>query len=780
MKERQSETGNPGKRMSIRRMDILARSAPIAVASSIASIVIILIAFRRSDYYTAVVVWSVIAAAVSLTGLRGLTYTVDEHTPGDLIARRMRMGSIFLALASLTWAIGLFGLTLISTGMEIAVVGIVGTAMFVGVLLIHRAVPSLAYFHIIGLAAAMGTSAVLVLGMSAYPVLLLLIVYAFTLITAVARMENGLAEFVRIEADRAEASATVRMLLNDYQEHSSDWLWTVDADGRLRDVSERFGAACERSPQALTGMPFADLLQPDAACDTLREAIAKGRAFRDLVITLPVGEATRQWELSARSHPDGSLSGVARDITVDRQNEERVAFMAHFDNLTGLANRYLFNERLRKSLSPSSALGGNVAMFYLDLDDFKSINDTRGHLVGDTLLREVGARLESEVRSGDTVARLGGDEFAILMETRAGDGLLIERAHRFLSVVREPHVIDGHTYRVSTSVGVARCAEGECDAEELMRRADLALYAAKSKGRDNFAMFEAQLDRAARARREMEIDLADALANGEFRLHYQPIVDLGSGQVTALEALLRWHHPRRGLVSPANFLPVAETTGLIVPIGEWVIRQALQEMSRRAADIRMSINLSPTQVADPGLIGTIAHALHTTDIDAQQIEFEITEHVLMEAGEANLMTLQRLHELGVGIALDDFGTGYSSLSYLRRFPFDRIKIDRHFVESVHTDADSRAIVASVAQLAVALGMQTTAEGVEKLDQLDALRELGIDEAQGFFISKPMPGDRIDLETIEQASGRDGSSGVLDYRRARAKALRRRRNQPASA
>ena len=623
------------------------------------------------------------------------------------------------------------------------------------------------------LGAVLAVGAWITMGLDAYPVIMLLTIYALTLTTAVARMERALNNLVRVEAERTEASETVRMLLDDYQEHSSDWLWTVDAQGHLREVSERFGDACERPAEELEGTALIALLSPDDGRAKLEQAIAGSRAFRDLVVSLPVGGAIRQWKLSARTHSDGRLTGVARDITADRRNEERVAFMAHFDNLTGLANRYLFNERLRKSLSVDSQLNGNVVMFYLDLDDFKAINDTRGHLVGDSLLREVGARLESEVRSGDTVARLGGDEFAILMETRAGDGLLIERAHRFLSIVRQPYTIDGQTYRISTSVGVARCADGECDAEELMRRADLALYSAKSKGRDNFAMFEAQLDRAARSRREMEIDLAEALTNGEFRLHYQPIVDLATGQVTAIEALLRWHHPRRGLVSPANFLPVAEATGLIVPIGEWVIRQALLEMSMRDANIRLSINLSPTQIKDPGLLGTIAQMLHTTNISPKQIEFEITENVLMEAGEANLTVLQQLHELGVGIALDDFGTGYSSLSYLRRFPFDRLKIDRHFVEHVDTDADARAIVASVAQLALTLGMHTTAEGVERLDQLDALRELGIDEAQGFFISKPEPGDRIDLAAIEESRGREGMSGVVDYRRARANAVRRR-------
>ena len=779
MDDREGDTDSLGDLLGARRVKVLARSAPLAVAASIASILFLLIAFRNSPHFPAVAIWAAATGGLSLIGLRYVVRPIGTIEPSRAISRRLQASQAYLILASLAWAAGLFGLSMIANFAQGAMIAIVGTALFVGVLLVHRVIPYIAYFHLMVLGIALGGAAILTFGIGALSIILLLAVYAFTLALGVARIDRGLVEAVEIEADRREATQTIRLLLNDYEQQSSDWLWTVDAANRLRNVSERFAEACGRPAEELEGLPLEDLIENDAAFMELIDAIANGRGVRDLTIGIPTGDVTRQWRVSGRPRPDGSLSGVARDITVDVRNEERVAFMAHYDHLTGLANRYLFNERLRDSLTRESAMSGNVVMFYLDLDDFKAINDTRGHLIGDGLLREVGERLKSEVRSGDTVARLGGDEFAILMETRAGDSLLIERAHRFLSAVREPYVIEGQTYRISTSVGVARCIDAECDAEELMRRADLALYAAKTKGRDNFAMFEVQLDRTARARREMEIELAEALGNGEFRLHYQPIVDLKSGRVTALEALLRWHHPRRGMVSPANFLPVAEATGMIVPIGEWVIRQALHEMSMRASDLRLSINLSPTQVKDPGLLAIVAQALHTTNIAPAQIEFEITEHVLMEAGETNLTTLQQLHELGVGIALDDFGTGYSSLSYLRRFPFDRIKIDRHFVESVDSDADSRAIVTSVAQLALALGMQTTAEGVEKLDQLDALRELGIDEAQGFFISKPMPGDRIDLAAIEQTRSRDGSSGVLDYQRARAKAMRRR-SQPASA
>ncbi len=761
--------------MMLRRLQSVARNAPMAVVATLASLIALLIAFRNSDYLPFIASWALLAGALSLWGSMRLARMRQRITPAKL-PLHLHAAAVFLGAGSIIWAAGLLGLALIARGTEVAMVAIIGTSLFVGVLLVHRALPAVAHVHIASMSLAIGAASWAAFGPAGWPVLLLIAAYAATLVLTVRRIDRGLIESVRQEVERGEVSQSVRLLLEDYEEQSSDWLWRVDAEGRLHNIGGRFAGASGRDASTLEGLPFTDLFESGEARDRLAASLAQRAPFTDLVVHLTIDGETRHWRLSGRAHQDGGMRGVARDITVDRQNETRAARMAHYDHLTGLANRYLFNERLRHATGADGGPPGSVALFYIDLDDFKSVNDTRGHLVGDRLLREVADRLQAQVRSDDLVARLGGDEFAVLMETRAGESLLIERGHRFLSVVRQPFEIDGQSYRISTSVGVARCVNGDCDAEELMRRADLALYAAKSKGRDNFALFEPQLDRAARARREMEIDLADALANGEFRLHYQPIIDLGSGRVTALEALLRWHHPRRGLVSPANFLPVAEKTGLIVPIGEWVIRQALHEMSTRGSDLRLAVNLSPTQVKDPGLVAVIAQALYASDISPAQVEFEITEHVVMEAGEQNLTTLEKLHELGVSIALDDFGTGYSSLSYLRRFPFDRIKIDRHFVENVVQDADSRAIVASVAQLAQALGMQTTAEGVERLDQLEALRSLGVEEAQGFFIGKPEPGERIDLSLIEQAGRRSAADeSVLDYRQARAQALRRRSN-----
>lgn len=316
-----------------------------------------------------------------------------------------------------------------------------------------------------------------------------------------------------------------------------------------------------------------------------------------------------------------------------------------------------------------------------------------------------------------------------------------------------------------------------------MRRADLALYAAKEKGRDNLALYEPSLDRIARQRREIESDLRDAVAGGQMRMHYQSIVDLDTGTTTGFEALLRWYHPHRGLILPADFLHVAEETGMILQLGEWVIRQALADASAMPGDFRIAINLSPTQVNNPNLVATVAQAIHATNIAPERVELEITEHVLMDQGDAGRSTLLRLRELGVRIALDDFGTGYSSLDYLRRFPFDRIKIDRGFITDVASDLGSQAIVSTITRLADALGMDTTAEGIEDRAQMDLLRKLGVQEAQGFFISHPVLPEEIS-PGAEQCDPKEGApdpelgSEFLTYREGRAAVVARRGSDAA--
>ncbi|HEU4819568.1 MAG TPA: GGDEF domain-containing phosphodiesterase, partial [Qipengyuania sp.] len=363
------------------------------------------------------------------------------------------------------------------------------------------------------------------------------------------------------------------------------------------------------------------------------------------------------------------------------------------------------------------------------------------------------------------VARLGGDEFAVLVEQPGGDGMLIERAHRLLATAREPFQIEGQSVRVSTSVGIARAISG-CDAAELMRRVDLALYAAKAKGRDQLAIFDDGLDRQARKRRSLELELREAVNRGEMVLHYQPIIALQSGATVGYEALLRWRHPKRGMLMPREFLPLAEESGLILGLGDWVIRRALGDVADWPGDFRLALNLSPSQTRHTHLIATIDAALAASGLPASRLEFEITEHVLLHDAAAGGAMIERLRALGAEIALDDFGTGYSSLSYLRRYRFDRVKIDRSFVRDLETSDEAQAIVSAITRLAQALGMRTTAEGVERPAQLDLLRKLGCDEAQGFLILEP-----VEAAAIEEARARGQdlpsiSEEFEDYREAR--------------
>ena len=761
-----------------RRLRAVTLGAPQAVFASFASALALVLVFHDIALQPLVLGWFAAIVVLQLLRLALVRSTDLGSTDDRYLKRRLILVGGVVSLVSLLWGAGVPLFAWMGPAWALPALAGIGAATFAGVLLIHRAIPLAAYLHIAALGAGLAAAVILVTGANGWPLLGLLAIYAVTLWASIARLDRLFVNGIAAELERSEAADTVAMLLHDYEQQSSDWLWSTDSAGHMIDVAPRLAAAFGTNLECLEGQPFCAMFDDAEEAKRLGECIAQQLPFRELVVRLSVDGDMRYWQLAARPREDGRLSGVARDVTSARQADERIAFMAHFDNLTGLANRHQFNERLEDALRVSAARRGHLALYYLDLDDFKAINDTRGHLVGDRVLRAIAERLGAQVRSEDLVARLGGDEFAILIEMRAGMGMLIERAHRFLSAIRAPLEVDGQTYRVSTSIGVARCSDGECDAQELLRRADLALFAAKRKGRDTLALFEPALDREARERQELESDLREALSREELRLHYQPIIDLDSGTTTGYEALLRWYHPRRGLIPPADFLPIAEQTGLIVPIGEFVIHQALAEIAAWPGDFRIAINLSPTQVFNPQLVSQVAQALHTTGIAAGRVEFEITEHVLMKEGEDMPEALVRLREMGARIALDDFGTGFSSLSYLRRFPFDRLKIDRKFVEHIAEDSDSQAIVSSITRLADALGMDTTAEGIETRKQLDLLRKLGCQEAQGFLICEPAPAEAFASPEAAEAALSDHGPDVVDYRKAREAVLRRRDDRVA--
>jgi diguanylate cyclase (GGDEF)-like protein/PAS domain S-box-containing protein len=430
------------------------------------------------------------------------------------------------------------------------------------------------------------------------------------------------------------------------------------------------------------------------------------------------------------------------DITERKRAEARLAFMAQHDGLTGLPNRNLLRQQVDEMLAHTRRSTDKVALLMLGLDNFKAVNDTLGHAVGDKLLRGVAKRLHSTLREDDALARLNSDEFAIVQSglTRPEDAVLL--AKRLLEAIADPYLLDGHSVVISASIGIAMAPGDGDDSEKLLKSADMALSRAKTDARGTFAFFEAALDAKAQSRRKIEVELRDAIQNDVLRPYYQPVVDLSSGRITGFEALVRWPHAERGMVSPAEFIPVAEETGLINPLGGLMLRRACLDAATWPDDVRVAVNLSPLQFRSGNLLSIVTDALKHSGLPPRRLELEITETLLLEKSAQVLATLHALRALGVRISMDDFGTGYSSLSYLRSFPFDKIKIDQAFVRDLGANREAQAIIRSIVSLGKGLGVTITAEGVETEAELSCLRAEGCDEGQGFLFSKARPNAEI--------------------------------------
>lgn len=466
--------------------------------------------------------------------------------------------------------------------------------------------------------------------------------------------------------------------------------------------------------------------------------------------------------LNAEGHAE-YLLGISEDIAERKRAEAQIARLAHYDPLTDLPNRVLFQKSLSEALARRARKGDALAVHFVDLDRFKTVNDTLGHPLGDALLKIAAERLRGCVREGDTVARLGGDEFAVV-QTGLDDAKGATRlAARIVEAMAAPFDLQGHHVVIGASVGVSLAPTDGEDADELLKKADMALYRAKADGRGAYHFFERAMDEQLQARRALELDLRRALQAGEFELVYQPLYHLDDERVTGCEALLRWRHPDRGTVSPADFIPLAEEIGLIVQLGEWVLRRACAEAAGWPDHVRLAVNLSPAQFRDRGLVGTVVSALAASGLPANRLELEITESVLLQDSAANMTMLHDLKALGVRISMDDFGTGYSSLSYLRSFPFDKIKIDQTFVRDILHDSDAMAIIKAVLDLGASMGVTTTAEGVETLEQLNALRGQGCAEIQGYFISRPAPASEIArMLGITETSAAEAAKPVITF------------------
>jgi diguanylate cyclase (GGDEF)-like protein len=526
-------------------------------------------------------------------------------------------------------------------------------------------------------------------------------------------------------------------------------LLLYDAEARVVLCNQRYLELYNLSPDAVRpGFHFRDLIElrkqtgsfsgdVDAFCSTVLRNVAAKRGTQNVVETAD----GRSVLIVNQPLANGGWVATQEDITERIRAEKQIAHLAHYDALTDLPNRTLFRQYLGRELERTKR-GEQLAVLYIDIDEFKDINDSLGHRVGDELLKAVASSLRGCVRETDFVARLGGDEFAVIQSGVTQPNDVLELVGRIYQSLRQPRDCLGHQVATDASIGIAMAPDDGDDLDQLLKNADLAMYGAKADGRRTYRFFEPAMDARVKARRMLELDLRQAIADGAFELHYQPLVNLLSNKVVGCEALLRWNHPVRGMVSPAEFIPIAEETGLICQLGDWVLATACTEAAGWPPGIRVAVNVSPVQFRSHAFELKVAKALATTGLPAARLELEITEAVLIRDDEAALATLRHLGALGVRIALDDFGTGYSSLSYLQRFPFNKIKIDRCFIDAIAESEGSSAIVQAVIGIAMARNMTTTAEGVETEQQKDMLRSLGCTEMQGFLFSRAQPATAI--------------------------------------
>ncbi|WP_242776798.1 EAL domain-containing protein [Sphingopyxis sp. YF1] len=541
------------------------------------------------------------------------------------------------------------------------------------------------------------------------------------------------------------------LLLRNHEDSGQGWFWSTDADGRIAYLSEAVADQLGRPLGTLIGQAFTTLFLPaDSAAERQRSLpflLTRQSKFDGLALRAAQGEEC-WWAVSGRPQFEAGgrftgYRGSGIDVTVQRRSAEDASRLALYDSLTGLANRFNISRRLDTTLTTFAPQQRSCAIMLIDLDRFKQVNDTLGHPAGDALLRQVAERLLKIVGDKEMVSRLGGDEFQVILADQDDRGKLGDMASDIIASLSQPYSVEGSRCIIGASVGVAIAPFDGMTSEDLVRNADLALYAAKGNGRGRFRFYSSDLHQSAEDRRALEEDLRDALVRGEMELTYQPVVRARSNTVSGVEALVRWNHPERGTISPALFIPIAEEANLIWTLGEWVLRKACEDAARWPGDLRLAVNVSPIQFANPDLPRVIAHALAATGLAPERLELEITESVFLGDSAETAAMFTALKGIGVRLALDDFGTGYSSLGYLQSAPFDKIKIDQSFVRGA-TQKGSRnaAIIAAIVALAEALEMETTAEGIESLDQLDLIRKLNVSHVQGYVYSKSVANDEL--------------------------------------
>ena len=589
----------------------------------------------------------------------------------------------------------------------------------------------------------------------------------FTFIAMSAAVESGRVYLsARIaEAGVAEKEEVVSLLLREFQENEADWLWQIDPNRRIRAASPRFAYALGREPASLEGASFIQMIAGSAwesgqfppSLHDLAERLKRRESFSNLLVQVEVDSGRRWWELSGTPMLDDrgnfiGFRGVGSDVTEQRESDEKIAYLARYDTLTGLPNRLMLTEALGEAMRYSEQWRTRCAFLMIDLDRFKQVNDSLGHQVGDRLLAQVSQRLKSVCSANEQCGRLGGDEFAIVIRDASETGCVARVAESVIEVLSQPYEVDNNKLFVGASVGSAVGPSDGATVEMLMRNADLALYRAKDEGGGLHCRYEPSLHANVEERRKLEGALRQAIGKEELHLHFQPVVDAAREHVVSFEALVRWQSAEHGFVSPGKFIPLAEDTRLIVPIGEWVLREACHEAARWPGHVKVAVNVSGEQLLEPSFAANVVRALADSGLPAHRLEVEVTESIFLRDPRIARQTLEEIMALGCSVALDDFGTGYSSLGYLRALKFSTIKVDRSFVQgAAQGSRESLAIIRAVVAMAQSLEMTTTAEGVETVEEVQLIRRLGCDKIQGYYFGRPM--DAADAFKLVQRNGR---------------------------
>lgn len=692
--------------------------------------------------------WGLAHIAVQLRGM------LVDRSLADADRRRiskleMLRHTLTPVLAGILWSIPVLVFAPGASPMQAAALGTIVAILAISSVLFYCAVPVgvLSFVSIVGAAALVALSLE-----SQWELVLAVMVF---LGVALAGTILGSRAFLKArisEISMAEKEAVVSLLLREFEENEADWLWEVGPTRRIRGVSPRFAFALSSKKEEVEGKPFLEVVAGrdwdggvlPTSLHELADKLQNRQNFSNLVVEVAIRGQRRWWELSGTPMFDErgkflGFRGVGSDVTAQRESTEKIAYLARFDTLTSLPNRLQLTEALGNALQYAGQWRTHCAFLMIDLDRFKSVNDSLGHQIGDRLLAQVSARLKALIGENQLCGRLGGDEFAVVIRDATDHRVIDKVAQMVIESLSEPYVVDNHTLYVGASVGSAIGPRDGQTVEELMRNADLALYRAKDDGGGRHCQFEPILHASAEERRKLELSLRVALERNEMELQFQPVVDTKNENVVSFEALVRWNSNDHGPISPAKFIPVAEDTRLIVPIGRWVLRKACEEALAWPEDIKVNVNVSPEQLLDPDFTDDVVRSLSETGLHPQRLEIEVTESIFLRDASVARSALEQIMALGCSVALDDFGTGYSSLGYIRKLRFSTIKVDRTFVKGAQQQsAESLAIIRAVVAMAQSLDMTTTAEGVETIEEVELIRALGCDKIQGYYFGRPMP------------------------------------------